>query len=82
MYHVYILISRKNGKRYTGFTSKHPEQRLIEHNNGSNTWTRNNGPFDLLYSECFLSRKAALKRELYMKSAAGRKFLKSLGAIA
>ena len=54
---------------------KLPEERLAEHNCGSNSWTRINGPFDLLYSEIYSSKHAAIKRETYMKSAAGRKFI-------
>ena len=75
-YYVYILKSRKNGKNYAGFTRKPVVERLQEHNDGSNTWARNNGPFDLLHVEEFSSRKAALKQEKYYKSAAGRKHLK------
>ena len=76
MYCVYVLLSKKNFKKYTGYTQKSPEQRLIEHNQGSNSWTRDNGPFDLLYHEFHTSRRVVLKREIYLKSAAGRKFLK------
>ena len=76
MYYVYVLISKKNGKKYTGYTSKLPETRLKEHNNGSNAWTKQNGPFDLIHFESFTSRKAALEMEKYFKSAAGRIFLK------
>ncbi len=77
-YYVYILKSRKNGKKYAGFTRKRVVDRLKEHNNGSSTWTRNNGSFDLLHVEEFSSRKAALKQEKYYKSAAGRKRLEKL----
>ena len=77
-YFVYILKSRKNGKNYAGFTRKSVVERMREHNHGSNTWTRKKGPFDLLHVEEFSSRKAALKREKYYKSAAGRKHLKKL----
>ena len=77
-YYVYVLKSRKNGKKYAGFTRKNPVARLNEHNRGVNTWTRYNGPFDLFHVENFSSRKEALKRELYFKSAAGRKHLNKL----
>ena len=83
MYHVYVILSRRNGKRYVGYTQKTPEQRLKEHNQGVNTWTRQNGPFDLIHRENFSSRHAAIKQEIYLKSAAGRKYLKKiLGAVA
>ena len=80
-HHVYVLLSRKNGKKYSGYTKKSPEVRLKEHNQGSNTWTRQNGPFDLFYTESRTSRKEALSREKYFKSAAGRKFLREKIAV-
>jgi len=75
IYHIYVLMSLKNGKFYTGFTRKPVQTRLKEHNDGKNVWTRNNGPFILVRFEEFRSRKEALLREKYLKSGAGRKFL-------
>lgn len=75
IYYVYVLKSRKNGKQYYGFTRKEPALRLAEHHSNKNDWTSKNGPFDLLHFEKFSSRKEALKRERYFKSAAGRRFL-------
>jgi len=76
IYHVYVLKSLKNGKPYVGFTRKTVQERLQEHNEGKNTWTRNNGPFVLAHFEKYYSRKQALLQEKYLKSGAGRKFLK------
>ena len=76
MHRIYVLLSQKNGKQYIGYTQKEPANRLYEHNHGSNAWTKQNGPFDLIYSETFSSRKTALKQETYLKSAEGRRFLK------
>lgn len=67
IYYVYILKSRKNGKRYTGFTRKPPAVRLAEHNKGINRWTSKNRPFDLVYFESFRSRKDCLNRENILK---------------
>jgi len=77
-YSVYVLRSKKNGKHCTGFTRRSAEDKLQEHNHESSVWTRNNGPFDLLYVEKFSSRKEAVKREKYYKSAAGRRHLKKI----
>ncbi len=63
MYYVYVLKSKKNNKRYVGFTAKEPEERLREHNAGSSTWTRKNKPFELMYSELFADKKSTLARE-------------------
>ena len=75
MYYVYALRSKKNSKRYVGYTQKEPHERLHDHNTGSNAWTRQNGPFELVYSESFSDKKSALVREKYLKTGAGRKFL-------
>jgi len=32
-------------------------------------------PFEIVYTESFATREEAIKRELYFKSAAGRRFL-------
>jgi putative endonuclease len=75
MYNVYVLESLKNNKRYTGVTSKTPEERLKEHNSGSNDFTRQNGPFELIYSEGHNNKAFARKRERFLKSGNGRSFL-------
>jgi putative endonuclease len=75
MFYVYVLKSLKNGKRYVGYTSKIILERLKEHNQGSNQWTRQNGPFILLYFEQYNSKTDAIKKEKFLKSGQGRKFL-------
>ena len=75
MWYVYVLKSEKNMKRYVGFTSKTPEQRLREHNSGSNKFTSINKPFVLVYTESFVLKTEAIKREKFLKSGQGRKFL-------
>jgi len=78
MFYVYVLKSLKNGKRYVGCTSKEPKDRLVEHNSGSNKWTRINKPFKLAYKELYNNKTTALKRENFLKSGQGRKFLDSI----
>jgi len=78
VFYVYVIESIKNGKRYTGFTSKTPEERLKEHNQGTTTWTSKNRPFKLIYSEKFNSKNIARKREQYLKSSKGREFINKL----
>ena len=75
MHYVYVLRSKRNNKRYIGYTRKEPLDRLHDHNTGSNVWTRQNGPFELISFEPFSDKKAALNREKYLKTGAGRKFL-------
>ncbi len=54
MYTVYVLRSEKNGKRYVGFTSVDIEKRLNWHKWGLTPWTRQNGPFELIYTETYV----------------------------
>ena len=75
LYYVYVLKSLKNNKRYIGYTTKKPEERLGEHNTGSNAFTRRNGPFELIYSEKHKDKIFARKRERFLKSGYGRIFL-------
>ena len=72
---VYVLKSKQNGKRYIGCTSKDARVRLEEHNSGNTRWTRKNRPFDLIYHEKIDNLTEAIKREKFLKSGQGRKFL-------
>lgn len=72
---VYVLRSRKNGKRYVGYTGKTVEERLMDHHSGSNKWSRDNGPFEIIHREACGSKTEALRREHYLKSGQGRKWL-------
>jgi predicted GIY-YIG superfamily endonuclease len=78
MYTVYVIESQRNGKRYTGYTSKNVKRRLDEHNRGCNRWTKANGPFRLIYTEVYTLKNVAQKRERSLKSGQGRKFLDTL----
>jgi putative endonuclease len=78
MFYVYVLCSRKNKKRYIGFTSKDPNIRLEEHNRGTTAFTRSNRPFFLLYSELHDNESFARKRERYFKTGHGREYLKKI----
>ena len=75
MFYVYVLKSVKNSKRYIGSTSLLPEARLKEHNAGANRFTKGNRPFVLIYQEEYGNRTEARKRELFLKSGIGRKYL-------
>ena len=78
MYYVYVLRSFKNKKRYVGSTKLFPEERLKQHNMGSNTWTKQNGPFELIYQEEYITVAVARKREIFLKNGVGRKYLDTL----
>ena len=78
MYHVYFAKSLKNGKIYVGSTSKDPKTRVIKHNQGSNTWSKNNGPFKLIYYDTFVCKEDSLKREQFFKTGIGKKIKKAI----
>ena len=75
MFYTYILKSTKNGKRYIGQTSKEDFSSLREHNSGANKWTRANSPFVVVYFEEYSTKTEAIKREHFLKSGQGRKWL-------
>jgi putative endonuclease len=72
---VYVLISESTGRRYVGQTDDLP-RRLAEHNsvvhNPRKFTPRNAGPWRLLHQEPFPTRSAAMHREKWLKSGAGR----------
>ena len=74
MYYVYVLWSSKLKKRYIGSTDN-IEKRLVEHNRGSNKFTRDGVPWIIVHQEEFLTKTEALKREKFLKSGQGRAWL-------
>ena len=67
MYYVYLLKSKKYGKRYIGSTND-LKRRFQEHNNGKVFSTRNQKPLILVYYEAFRSEKDARIREQALKN--------------
>jgi putative endonuclease len=74
MWIVYVLYSLSAKRRYVGFTSN-LNRRLIEHNNGYNRSTKAYKPWIVVYTEEYVLREEARKREVYLKSGVGREFL-------
>ena len=71
-YFIYILKSIEFDKTYIGITNN-PERRLREHNAGKSIYTRKYKPWEIVYNEEVLDRKAAREKEKYFKSSSGRK---------
>ena len=71
-YFVYILKSLMAKKTYVGF-SENVQKRLQEHNCGKSSFTKIYKPWELVYTEVFDNKNAAINREKYFKSAAGRR---------
>ena len=71
MYSVYILLSKKDNKRYVGFTNN-LERRLSEHNSGLVKSTKSRRPLILIYQEEFENKSDARKREKEIKAKKGK----------
>jgi putative endonuclease len=61
---------------YVGFT-KNLRSRLEAHNNGEVPSTKKRVPFDLVYWEGGLNQTDATKREKYLKSSWGKRYIKN-----
>lgn len=77
MYFIYILQSLKDQRTYVGY-SHDIQNRLASHNAGQVPATQNRRPLRLIFSESFETEQEAKERELYWKSGAGRRKMKSL----
>ncbi len=64
-YWVYILLSLKDGKKYTGYTINLPS-RFEAHQQGKVKSTKDRRPFKLIYFEGCLNQQDAIKREKYL----------------
>ena len=80
MYTTYILKSLKDEGYYFGHTHN-ISSRLQYHNGKQVKNTRHRVPFVIHYTETFLTKSEAYKRELFFKSLEGRLFLKAAGII-
>lgn len=74
-HYVYVLRSLKDGDFYTGYTSD-LRRRLREHRSGTVRSTMNRLPVELVYYEACRSQADATKREKYLKSAWGKRYIK------
>ena len=76
-YFVYILKSIRDGSYYVGSTQD-LFSRVERHNQGRSKYTRNKRPWELLYSEEYPDRSAAIKREKEIKKRRRREYIESL----
>ena len=78
MHYLYILKSLKDNKLYIG-TTNNISKRVNQHNKGQSKSTKFRRPLILNYSEQYLSRSEAMKREWYFKNTAeGNKLMRKL----
>jgi len=73
-FYVYVLESGKDGKKYIGYTNN-LRKRIEEHNKGLSFATKFRLPFKLVYFEGCLDQEDAKRRENYLKTTQGARFL-------
>ena len=73
-FYTYVLESEKDGKRYIGYTND-LRRRLEEHQKGLVFSTKPRMPLQLVYFEGCLNEADAKRREGYLKTTQGRRFL-------
>jgi putative endonuclease len=76
VFYVYVLRSETDSGLYIGYSSD-LRKRIVQHKRGACVATSYRGPWKLIYYEGYLEQADALGRERYLKSGAGRRFLRT-----
>lgn len=76
MYYVYVLRSEWDQNLYTGCTSD-LKARVKQHNAGRVESTSKRVPLKLIYYEACQSATDAFRRERYLKTTYGHRYLRS-----
>ena len=75
---VYILFSLKLNKYYVGSSSADLSVRIRKHNSNHKGFTGGIGDWELKYTETFMTKTEALKREKEIKKWKSRKLIEKL----
>src|SRR5437868_15493421 len=75
LFYVYSLHSLTDHGFYIGYSTD-LRKRLNEHKQGASVATKSRGPWKLIYYEAYIERPDAEGRERYLKSGAGRRFIR------
>ena len=73
--YVYVLLSAKDGNLYIGNT-KNLKHRIDQHNAKRSFATKSRAPLRLIYVEACKDEQDAKRRENYLKTSQGGRFLK------
>lgn len=65
-HYVYIIFSQNTSKYYRGYSTD-PYKRIVSHNRNESNYTKNKGPWELVYIELLETKKLALTREKVLK---------------
>ena len=74
---VYVLESEKDGSYYVGSTNNF-EDRIERHNQGRSQYTKTKRPWQLVYTEEYLNKSDAIKRENQIKRRKSKNYIDSL----
>ena len=75
-YYNYVIKSLKDKNWYTGCTNN-LLNRVKKHNDGEVYSTKNRRPFILIYYEACNNKEDAYRRERYLKTGMGKRYLKN-----
>ncbi len=75
MFYIYVLHSESDAGLYIGFSGD-LRRRLCEHQSGLAAATAHRGPWRLIYYEAYVEEADARGRERFLKSGAGRTYLR------
>ena len=75
MLYVYVLENKKK-RWYTGSTNN-LRKRFKQHNAKRSDYTKQGGPWKLVYYETCINEQDARSREIYLKSGMGKRYLKN-----
>jgi putative endonuclease len=76
VFYVYVLRSESDSGFYIGYSTD-LKRRLSEHTQGAAFATKSRGPWKLIYYEAYTEREDGEGREKFLKSGAGRRFLRT-----
>lgn len=78
MFHLYIIFSPTKNKYYIGHTGDDLVERIRKHNSNHKGFTGGIGDWELKYSEEYVTKSEAMKREKEIKSWKSRKMIEKL----
>jgi putative endonuclease len=76
MFYVYVIRSVHDGDLYTGCTHD-LRSRFSEHTAGKVKSTRDRRPFELIYYEACVNEEDAFRREKYLKTTYGKRYIRT-----
>lgn len=76
MHYTYLLLSKRDHRFYTGCTNN-LRKRVHAHNAGRVRSTNARAPLNLIYYGACLNRDDALRRDRFLKTGKGKRFLRN-----